>query len=79
MYMGPIVPAKTKAPEAPVAPALHAAIGVVVLLACALVMVPWFTLFGLYVACAFTLRALWHAPRTLAQMVDYAGSVALGR
>ncbi len=76
MYMGPIVPAKTKAP---VAPALHAVVGIVVLLACALVMVPWFTLFAAYVALAFAGRALWHAPRTLAQMVDYAGAVALGR
>lgn len=74
--MEPIVRAKARQP---VPPAVHAAVGLIVLLLSAAVMVPWLTLFAAYVSAAFLGRGIWAAGRAVAQMVDYAGSVALGR
>lgn len=76
MYMGPIVRAQTRKPVSPV---VHTLVGLAVLIASAAVMLPWFGLFFAYATLALIGHAIWNAPRTIIQMIDYAGTVALGR
>lgn len=74
MYMQKIVRA-----QAETSPLARRLLGVPVLALSAVVMVPWLALYGLWSAIAIAVRAAPKAPRTLLDMVDYAGTVALGR
>jgi len=74
MYMGPIVRAETSPP-----PLFRRLVGVPVLAISILVMLPWVALYAFWSAITLTLRALPKAPRTLMTLIDYAGTVALGR
>lgn len=73
MFMAPIVRTKPT-----VSPRARALVGVPVLGLSALVMVPWLGGYAIYAGVALSLRTLGQAPRVLREMVDYAGSVALG-
>lgn len=74
MYIAPIVRAKP-----PVSAVVRRATGAVVLPLSAAVMLPFLLVYAVYAGVALTLRALAKLPRTLVEMVDYAGSVVLGR
>ncbi|CAN5494068.1 hypothetical protein BH09PSE4_BH09PSE4_16260 [soil metagenome] len=73
MYMAPIVAAKTSNPI------LRRLVGLPVLAVSAVVMLPWLAVYALWSAVALTVRSLPRLPRTVMTMVDYAGTVALGR
>jgi len=71
MYMERIVAAPAVAKPA-ATPALRALVGVPILLLSLLLMVPWLAGVALFAIVALVLRAL-------VEMVNYAGTVALGR
>lgn len=74
MYMGPISRAKAPA-KAPV----RRSAGTAMLLVSALVMLPWLAGYVLFAGAALVFRLASKAPRALLDMIDYAGTVALGR
>lgn len=74
MYMAPIVRAKP-----PVSATLRRATGAVVLPLSAVVIIPFLAAYAVYAGVMLTLRGLARAPRTLSEMVDYAGDVVLGQ
>ena len=74
MYMERIVAAK-----APASPVLRRSVGIVVMLTSIAVMAPFLAICAVWAGAVLGLRALAALPRTLVQMVDYAGTVALGR
>lgn len=73
MYMAPIVRAKP-----PVSTLARRATGAVVLPLSVVAMVPFLAVYAVYGGVALALRGLVKAPRTLFEMVDYAGSTILG-
>lgn len=73
MYMAPIVRAR-----APVSPTARRVTGAIVLPLSAAVMLPFLAGYALYAGLALGVRGVIKAPRTVLQMVDYAGTVILG-
>lgn len=73
MYMAPIVRAKPR-----VTVTARRATGLVVLPLSVAAMVPFLAVYAVYVGVALTLRGLLRVPRTLVEMIDYAGDVVLG-
>lgn len=74
MYMGPITAARP--PSGRIARRI---VGVPVLLAAGIVMIPWLAGNGLVAALAIAGRAAVRLPRLVTSAVDYAGEVAIGR
>ena len=74
MYMGPITAARP--PSGRIARRI---VGVPVLLAAGIVMIPWLAGNGLVAALAIAGRAAVRRPRLVTSAVDYAGEVAIGR
>lgn len=74
MYMGPVIAAR-----APAATPLRRAVGVPVLLLAAIVMLPWLAVNALVAGVALGWRGARRLPAVLLAMIDYAGTVALGR
>ena len=73
MYMAPIVRAKP-----PVSALARRATGAVVVPLSVVVMVPFLAIYAVYGGVALSLRGMARAPRTLIEMIDYAGSTVLG-
>ena len=74
MYLAPIVRARPASPAL-----LRAVVGAPLLLLTALVMLAWLTAIAAGTALVLGSKALLAAPHALAQAVNYAGQVALGR
>lgn len=74
MYMGPITAARP--PSGRIARRI---VGVPVLLAAGIVMIPWLAGNGLVAALAIAGRAAVRLPRLVTSAVDYAGEVGIGR
>lgn len=78
MYMEPIVAVQHSDKQAS-STLLRRTVGMPVLVASAVVMVPWLVVTGAVSGVVLGARGLVAAPRTLGAMLDYAGRVALGR
>lgn len=72
MYMAPIVRAKP-----PVSTTVRRATGLVILPLSAMTMLPFLAAYSVYAGGVLALRGLVRVPRTLVEMIDFAGSSVL--